>query len=280
MFGLPLEIGWARARRWWRSDPPAIDATLWRDTLDALPFFQRLDAAAQQRLLGLTREFLASKQFHGAHGLPITDAMAVTIAAQACLPLLQWAQQSTARRVLQWYDGFVGIVVHADEVLAPREVMDDAGVVHRYRERVAGEAMEDGPVMLNWHDVANAGEWAVEGCNLVIHEFAHKIDMRNGIADGCPPLPAGFAPSLKRSAARAHWKHTLESAYAGFREQVLRAERFGAAPTWLDPYAAESPAEFFAVGCEAYFVQPERLATELPELHRLLADFFNAGSAA
>ncbi len=255
---------------------PVIDGALWATILAQYPFLARLTSTEKTRLLELSGEFLARKQFHGAHGLDVTDAMALAIAAQACLPLLHWHVQGRADRVLGWYDGFVGIVVHADEVLAPREVVDEAGVVHRYRERLAGEAMADGPVMLNWHDVAHAGTLAEDGYNLVIHEFAHKIDMRQGEADGCPALPPGFAGSASARAARQHWRAVLAASFERFREQVLLAERFGAPPTWLDPYAAESPAEFFAVTCEAFFTQPERLARELPEWHALLAAFFSA----
>ncbi len=262
-----------------REDPPIAPA-LWQATLASYRFLAALDAPAQARLLELTRAFLGRKQFHGAHGLEVTDAMAVAIAAQACMPLVRWARAAGAARVLRWYDGFVGIVVHADEVLAAREVVDESGVVHRYRERLAGEAMEDGPVMLNWHDVAQADTWATEGCNLVIHEFAHKIDMRTGIADGCPPLPPGFGGTASASAARAHWQQVLCSTYDGFREQVILAERFGAPPTWLDPYAAESHAEFFAVACEAFFVQPERFAQEFSAFNALLTEFFSASAAS
>lgn len=274
-------MGWpswyTRLGRALRREDPQIAPALWQDTLADYRFLAALDAPAQARLLELTRAFLGRKQFQGAHGLEITDTMAVAIAAQACLPLVRWAAAGAgAAGVLHWYDGFVGIVVHADEVLAAREVVDESGVVHRYRERLAGEAMEDGPVMLNWHDVAQADTWAMEGCNLVIHEFAHKIDMRTGMADGCPPLPRGFAGTARASSARAHWQQVLHSAYDGFREQVILAERFGTAPTWLDPYAAESHAEFFAVACEAFFVQPERFAQEFPAFNALLAEFFSA----
>ena len=133
----------------------------------------------------MAARFLADKEFHGANGMAITDTVAVAIAAQAVLPVLHLG--------LGWYDDFVGIVVHPDEVLARRTVHDETGVVHHYEEVLAGEAMDGGPVMLNWRDVEGAGATADQGYNVVIHEFVHKIDMRDGTPDGCPPLPSRAA---------------------------------------------------------------------------------------
>src|SRR5206468_7339747 len=130
------------------------------------------------KLRELAAEFLARKEFHGAGGLAITDEIALSVAAQAVLPVLHLG--------LSWYDDFVGIVVHPDEVLARRTDTDEAGVVHDWEEVLAGEAMDRGPVMLNWQDVARAGESAEIGFNVVIHEFVHKIDLRDGAPDGCP----------------------------------------------------------------------------------------------
>ena len=120
--------------------------------------------------------FLAEKEFSGARGLVVSDEMAVAIAAQACLPALALG--------LDWLDGFVGIVVHEDAVVARREVEDDDGVVHAYDEELSGEAMSGGPVMLAWRDVDEAGESAADGYNVVVHEFAHVIDMRGGVTAG------------------------------------------------------------------------------------------------
>ena len=131
---------------------------------------------------------------------------------------------------------------------------------------LAGEAMDQGPVMLSWEDVREAGHRFAEGYNVVIHEFAHKIDMRDGIPDGCPPLPS--------RKAREAWRACIEAEHAAFRERVLVAERFSGEPTWLDPYGAEGVDEFFAVACEAYFVNPERFTLEFPPLQALFDGFF------
>ena len=252
-------LGWLpRGLRPARQRAVDIPEALWQRTLQDFPFLPAAPAALTDRLRAMTGEFLADKEFSGAHGLQVTDAMAVAIAAQACLPVLHLG--------LHWYDDFKGIVVHPGAMLARREVTDEAGVVHRYTEELSGEAMEMGPVTLSWADVAASGESAPEGYNVVIHEFVHKLDMRNGQADGCPPLPT--------RALRQLWQSTMQESYARFCTQVSMADRFSAPAPWLDAYAASAPAEFFAVASEAYFVNPGRFAESFPELLPLLNGFF------
>ena len=258
----------------------AIGDELWQVTLDAHGFLARLTPSEQIGLRRLCAEFLQQKQFHGAHGLVITDAMALAIAAQACLPLLHLEVGASPAKLLRWYDDFVGIVLHPAQVVAARETVDAIGVVHQYDEVLAGEAMDQGPVMLNWHDVARSNATAAEGYNLVIHEFAHKLELRDGLGNGCPPLPRGFLGTTSTTAARAAWLAVLQPAYDSFREQVIKAERFGCAAPWMDAYAAESMSEFFAVACEAYFVQREHFTREFPRLRELFDAFFSPATAA
>lgn len=268
-------------RRW--REPPPVPERLWRQTLARHRFLQALSRAEQQRLRQLCRHFLTEKEFHGAHGLVISDSIALAIAAQACLPLLHLggvgqAPDGDPLQALDWYDDFVGIVVQPGAAVAQREVTDAAGVVHRYREVLAGEAMDRGPIMLSWEAVDQADAGAESGHNVVIHEFVHKLDMR-GIAmgqhpGGAPPLPPGFLGTRSDSAARSRWQASMQPAYTAFREAVAMAERFGEAAPWLDSYAAKDPAEFFAVTCEAYFVNRERFATEFPALLQLYDGFF------
>jgi Mlc titration factor MtfA (ptsG expression regulator) len=259
-----------------RTRRPDVPDDLWHSTLAAYPFLAVINPAEQIRLRALSLAFLNGKEFHGAGGLAITDAMAVAVAAQACLPLLHLAPAADATTTLRWYDDFVGIVLHPDEVLAHREVTDDDGVVHEYPEILTGEAMEGGPVMLSWADVADAGRSAAQGYNVVIHEFVHKMDMRDGEADGCPPLPPGFLGATRRAQARQRWFARLKPEFEKFCDQVSAADRFGGLVDvpWLDPYAAESLSEFFAVAAEAYFVNPHRLSDHSPALHDLLDQFF------
>ncbi len=252
------------------SPQESIPDSLWHPLLAHYPFLAQRPQEELLRLRQLSRQFLRQKEFHGAQGLVISDDMAVAIATQACLPIL-----NLGPRALDWYDDFVGIVVHPAEVVARRETMDDAGVVHQYSEVLSGEAMEGGPVTLSWQDVAAAGESAEQGYNLVIHEFIHKIDMRSGTPDGCPPLPAGFMGAPTARAARAAWLALLQAQYQGFQEKVAIAERFGGQPTWLDPYGAQSIDEFFAVASEGYFVNRHRFALDFAPLLPMFDAFFN-----
>lgn len=250
---------------------PQIPAPLWLGTLRRHPFLAALSPRDQTQLHALSALFLRHKEFHGAHSLVVSDAMALDIAAQACLPLLHWG---AAARALDWYDDFVGIVLYPGEALARRQTVDAAGLVREQRQVLLGEAMERGPVMLSWPHVAQAGEDMERGQNLVLHEFAHKLDLRSGQANGCPPLPAGFMGARSGRAAYAAWWAAWEPAYEQLRERVILAERFGAERPWLDAYGASSQSEFFAVACEAYFVNRQRFAQEFPTLLPLLDAFF------
>ena len=243
--------------------PLAIPELLWQQTLQRFSFLAHLSAGDQQALRRLVSRFLQDKEFTGAHDFEVTDDMAVAIAAQACLPVLHLG--------LGWYDDFTGIVVHPGAMLAQRKSIDAAGVVHHYKEALLGEAMQGGPVTLSWQDVAASGASAAQGHNVVIHEFVHKIDMRDGVADGCPPLPS--------RAVQAAWRAAMQPAYDHFREQVVMAERFGAPPPWLDAYGATAPAEFFAVACEAYFVNRERFTEDFAPLTALFDQFFKQKQA-
>jgi MtfA peptidase len=250
---------WQRARRERLLQTRSIPDPLWHLTLARFRFLAELDLRAQTELRELATLFLAEKEFHGAGGLNVTDEMAVAIAAQACLPVL--------RLGLHWYDGFKGIVVHPDAVVAQREFTDEIGVVHEYEEQLSGEAMEGGPLMLSWRDVEESGESADWGYNVVIHEFAHILDMRDGVADGVPPLPDRHA--------RQRWLDVLDIEYRAFCEAV-DADR----DTVLDPYGAQSEDEFFAVASEAFFTVPSAARDEHPRLYALLAEFYCQDPAA
>ncbi len=249
-----------------------IDDELWRATLDTLPFIARLDEADRQRLRELAQQFLADKEFAAAGDLQLSAPMQVSIAAQACLPVL--------RLGLGAYRGWTSIVVYPDEFLVPREVTDEAGVVHEYVDQIAGEAWDGGPLLLSWAD-AQPGQ---PDYNVVIHEFTHKLDMANGDADGLPPFDRRLHPRL--SAGR--WRRVLDDAFERLNAELdlIEAEipsdmdpesaeadaYFARLP--LDAYAATDPGEFFAVSSEAFFVSPARLHAAFPEWYGLLAEFF------
>ena len=228
-----------------------------------MPFLDRLDDAEKSRLRALSEAFLAEKEFSCAGGLELTDAICVSIAAQACLPILNLG--------LENYRHWVGIVVYPDEFVIPRVIEDDLGVVHEFDDVASGEAWDGGPVLISWHDAQMAGE----GYNVVIHEFAHKLDMLNGEANGVPPLPAGVS--------RQEWEETLFAACDDFCARVDAAEESGdefAEGLALDPYAAESPGEFFAVMSESFFETPDLLREIYPAFYAQLALFYRQDPAS
>jgi Mlc titration factor MtfA (ptsG expression regulator) len=237
----------------------AIPDDLWRLTLARLPFLAARPADDLAELRRLASLFLDQKEFTGAGGLEVDDAIAVCIAAQAVLPVLRFG--------LAPYSAFVGIVVHPDEVVARREVMDDDGIVHAYDEVLTGEAMAGGPVMLSWRDVADSGESADWGYNVVIHEFAHVLDMGDGEADGVPPLAS--------AAERDAWVAVIDPAFQRFCAAVDAGHE-----TLLDPYGATGVDEFFAVASETFFVTPKEMLAEHPSLYGLLARYFQQDPAA
>jgi MtfA peptidase len=247
---------------------PIHDA-LWTQTLEALPFASQRSPSELARLRELASLFLDSKEFSGAQGFAVRDEHAVMVAVQACLPILHIAPPERPDLAMQWYDGFVGIVLHAGEVRARRQWLDDDGIEHNGTERLTGEMLEGGPLMLSWADVQTAGQTASQAYNVVIHEFAHVMDVRDGVADGCPPMPREV---------RQQWLGVLRSEYEAFVEHLDAWDRFGAATglpePLLDGYATTSPDEFFAVAAEAYFVQPQAFALRHPALQRLFDGFF------
>lgn len=241
----------------WRDDKAcrehAIPDALWNLTLRQYPFLCWRSAEQIEHLRRLTTLFLSCKEFTGAGGFVVTDIVAVTVAAQAALPVLALG--------LGLYDGVVGIVMHRGAVLAEREIVDDDGVVHQFAEELVGEVMDGGPVMLSWQDAASSPTHTPWAYNVTIHEFAHVIDLVDGAADGVPPLP--------NAAARNTWRDLIGTAYADFCGLVTAG-----ADTLLDPYAAESVDEFFAVAVEAFFVDPKGLHQSNPTLYVLFSDYF------
>ncbi len=230
-----------------------IDAALWRRSVSGLHFLQGLSEAQTKRLRELCLLFLAEKEMGSAHGLAITDTMRLSIAVQACLPILELG--------LDWYRGWRGIVIYPGDFRVRRLDMDEAGVVHEWDDELAGEAMAGGPVVLSWDAARHDAQ-----INVVIHEFAHKLDMLNGEADGLPPLHAGMD--------RQAWSAAFREAYEGFCDALERGRQ-----TWLDPYAAEHPAEFFAVMSEAFFERPNETRHRYPAVYNQLALFYRQDPA-
>ncbi|MEO8717962.1 MAG: M90 family metallopeptidase [Burkholderiales bacterium] len=231
-----------------------IDEALWRAVMASLPFLRGLSPDEASRLRELALLFLAEKQITGAHGFALEDAMRLSIAVQACLPILALG--------FERYDGWSEVIVYAGDFRVPISETDEHGVVHEFNDERAGESWPGGPVVLSWDAAAHAPDM-----NVVIHEFAHKLDMANGAADGMPPLPADMD--------RQSWREAFRVAYGGFCDAVDRSRE-----TWLDPYAAEAPAEFFAVVSEAFFEAPNETRRRYADVYEQLRQFYRQDPAA
>jgi Mlc titration factor MtfA (ptsG expression regulator) len=235
-----------------------IDDLLWMRAKKNLPFLKGLSAEEERRLKELAIVFLAEKQLTPVRGLALSDDDRVEIALQACLPVLELG--------LDWYDGWVGIVVHPSEFKVRRAETDEDGVLHEWDDELAGESWPGGPVVLSWEALDDSGSVAEGGANVVIHEFAHMLDMRTGEADGVPPLPS--------REARERWTEVFDAEFERFCKQVDAGKE-----TFLDPYAAEHEAEFFAVASEAFFESPNALKRDFARLYGLFNDFYRQDPA-
>lgn len=272
---------------WWSQlvsafapEPASIPEALWQSTLRQLPFLDRLDSEERTRLKALSERLLARKPVSGAKGFEVSDEVAVLIAAQACVLVLNLD--------LALYDDMSAVIVFPDAFGVRQQHVDEAGVVHEWEEDLAGEAVEQGgAVALSWFDVELQQEPGATH-NIVIHEFAHKIDMGRGAANGCPP----FVRDLHEPERLRDWPTVFGAAYEDFCARVDRledalpedfdadhaqhAELYDALAINLplDPYAARDPAEFFAVASEAFFVAPQPLAAAYPEVYRKLGAYY------
>lgn len=250
-----LRRGW-RARRLRRARPPY---PLWRRVRGGVLDPYCLSRAERVRLRALAGEFLRRKVITGAQGQPVDDFLRLAVAAQACLPVLNLG--------LDWYRGWREIIVYPGSFVVERDTMDAAGVVHRERRVLGGEAWDRGPVILAWEDLRPDAGARAEGVNLVLHEFAHKLDMQSGAANGRPPLHRDMDPR--------RWAAVFSQAYAR-----LQRELDAGGPGFLDPYAASDPAEFFSVASEAFFEDPVGLRQAAPELYDQLRRFYRQDPAA
>lgn len=234
----------------------ALDRHLWQETVERYPFAYALAPEELERLRELVILFLHEKVVSGAGGTTVREDMRLAIAVQACILILNLG--------LDYYRGWVEVIVYPDEFVAEYEFIDEAGVAHKVEQPMSGESWSGGPVILSWADADEGGRGAAY--NVVIHEFAHKLDMLNGEANGFPPLHADMS--------RSDWAAAFTRAYEDFCRQVD-----GDAPLDIDEYAAESPAEFFAVMSEVFFESPQVVVRAYPDVYRQLAAFYRQDPA-
>ncbi len=230
-----------------------------RAIIDAnVPYARSLSPDDRRELEGLTRMFLDEKSFEGCGGLELTDEMRVTIAAQACVLLIhrEGDVYPDLDSILVYPHAFQSKIAHREGVIV---VEGDEGRL--------GESSDRGVVVLAWDHVNRATHHAEPGHNVVFHELAHQLDAEDGAMDGAPDLPS-------RSRYQA-WAKVFGHEYRVLEKLV----EHGVHPD-IDPYAARSPAEFFAVVTEAFFERPIGLKKRHPELYAELAGFYRQDPAS
>ncbi|MRW94229.1 hypothetical protein GJ699_30070 [Duganella sp. FT80W] len=240
---------WRLRRLLARPLAPEAEAILQRN----IPVYRRMPAELQQQLRRMVQQFLHQKKFVGCEGLEVTDEMAVTIAGQACLLLLN--------RPSKVYPALHTILVYPTEFVAQRAQVGPGGVITPGRQSMLGESWDDGRVVLSWDNVRHgAADWT-DGHNVVLHEFAHQLDSESGRANG--------APYLGDPASYRAWSEVLSRHYENLRMRAMyRME------TVMDPYGATNPAEFFAVATETFFEKPYQMAEHHAELYEEFLKYY------
>jgi len=248
-----------------RPDSDRITDTLWDWVIAKHPIFGGLSGDELLRLRVASGRFLSSRQFLTDEGVSADERLYLSIACQACLPILELQ--------LRYYRGWSTIVLVKEEFRVESSETDDAGVVHESEDEASGQFLALGSIILSVADVDASG-WG-DGYNVVIHEMAHVLDRGNGALDG--------SPALHRGMQQHDWTEAFTAAYTDFQQSVDGRRRPRSRSTrsrdLIDPYAAESPEEFFAVLSELFFETPGTLLSAYPDVYRQLSLFYRQDPA-
>jgi Mlc titration factor MtfA (ptsG expression regulator) len=238
----PLLLRWRRRRLRARAFPAAWRAILAR----RMPLHGVLPAALRSQLEERIQVFVAEKPFIGCDGVTIDDEIRVTIAAQACLLILN--------RPTHYFPRLRQVLVYPGAFLVDRVRAEPSGVLQEQRQVLAGESWSQGQVVLSWEDTVNGAALADDGRNVVIHEFAHQLDQEKGFANGAPLLPS--------RARYERWSRVLGGEFLRLQQRAAALE-----PSLFSDYGATEPAEFFAVASEVFFEQGAAMESAHPELY-------------
>ena len=226
----------------------------WRKIIQKrMPYFRQMPSDLQLQLKQHIQVFLAEKTFIGCNGVKITDDIKVTIAAQACLLLLN--------RKTNYYPKLQTILVYPGAFVKEQNRQNADGVHYTQNMAMSGESWDFGKIVLSWQDTLQGAEIPDDGRNVVIREFAHQLDQENGKANGVPILGRGQSYKSWSAILTAQYKQLQQQARAG-------------APSLFDHYGATEPAEFFAVASEVFFEQSQQFNHEYPMLYRQLKQYY------
>ncbi|TCV85183.1 hypothetical protein EDC63_11072 [Sulfurirhabdus autotrophica] len=243
-------------RRILRRNP--IPHHIWHGVTRRIVVLKGLDAVQMAHLRELTTWFLHNKLIYGVQGLDVTLSMRVTVAAQACLLILNLDTG--------YFDNWVEVIIYPGAFRVNHQQADEFGLIHHEATALSGESWLRGPVILSWPEVERDSYQPHIGHNLVLHEFAHKLDAMNGVMNGLPPL--------RRSMSRKRWAEAMSEAYAILQQNLASSRK-----ACINPYAATNPAEFFAVLSEYFFTAPGILKAACPRAYRQLALFYQKDSS-
>jgi Mlc titration factor MtfA (ptsG expression regulator) len=242
-------FGFLKKRRWerWRAQPfPSAFIPI---LMSNVPVYRRLPDDLRAQLHGHINVLLAEKHYEGCNGFEITDEVRVTIAGEAALLILN--------RETKYYPDLLTVLVYPDVFYADIED-GDGHIVSEYKEDRSGESWDMGVIILSWTDAVEHASTGRGGYNVVLHEFAHQLDMENGAMDGFP--------RLRSREEREAWRGAFTAAY----ETLQRGGRRSV----VDEYGAEDPSEFFAVVTESFFERSMALKREQPDLYNVLARYY------
>ncbi|WP_220463552.1 M90 family metallopeptidase [Sediminihaliea albiluteola] len=225
----------------------------WMLYLQRSPVYKVLPSSLQLELQQKIKHFLHTKRFVGCDGLQVSDEMRVTIAAEACLLILN--RPSTQFRKLRW------IYIFPSQFRSKQAQRNEYGVVSKPAGSLLGVSWSNGRIVLAWDSVQRGVSSADDGSNVVLHEFAHQLDQEDGSADG--------APLLYDRASYKQWSEVLGREFNALREALERGEQ-----TLINPYGATNPAEFFAVITELFFERPAQFHDTHPELFNTLLAYY------
>ncbi len=230
----------------------ALPRQAWEQIIHTSPIFRDLSAVERAHLRELTTLFLHRKDIVGVQGLVVSTQMALAVATQACLLILKLG--------MDYFTGWVEIIIYPSAFRVMHDERDSTGLLLKQEQTLSGESWARGPVIFSWDDVALGLSGGYPGNNVTVHEFAHKLDSLNGNANGMPPLHAEMHQTT--------WAKAFTEAFEKLQQQIKHHR-----PA-INPYAATSPAEFFAVSTEYFFTAPQQLYQFSSPVYKQLTQFY------
>ncbi|MDJ0976309.1 MAG: zinc-dependent peptidase [Planctomycetota bacterium] len=250
-------LGWGKKRR--REEvvaAPVPDA--WLEAIRPWALFDELDDDEQAQLLDIVKVLLAEKNWEGCGGLELTEPMRAVIAAQAALLVLEIPHD--------FYEESDSVLVYPTDYVVPHAVHRGGGIMSEGEVR-SGEAWYRGPVILSWERVEQGFTDPEAITNVVLHEFAHRLDMLSGVQNGTPPLERRVEPK--------EWAAVMKRAFDTLCKAVESDQE-----TLIDPYGASNEVEFFAVVTETFFIEGNALEEDDRDLYDILRAYYQQDPAA